>query len=88
MKTLLVTFFFVATIQITGINKPEAEQACLVESIKTEYCEGWDDGYEAGYCYNRGIGCIAPIPPICPVPKVGETEYKHGYNRGFVKGRR
>lgn len=49
------------------------------------YCEGWDDGYEAGYCHEIE-GCIPPIPPICPIPQPDCNEgYKCGYNRGFAK---
>ena len=53
---------------------------------QTAYCEGWEDGYIAGYCY-RKYGCIEPIPPVCPIPEINEDGYRDGYNRGFIKGR-
>ena len=61
----------------------------VLTSFTTEdkYCEGFQDGYKAGYCYEV-VGCIEPTPPICPTPTVNcSTGYKCGYNRGFAKGK-
>lgn len=54
---------------------------------QTKYDIGFKTGYKEGYCYND-IGCIAPIPPITPIPLIGENSdsYKDGYNRGFKRG--
>ena len=54
------------------------------------YDLGYRDGFKAGYCYNEGLGCIAPIPPIAPPPSIGESEqnYFDGYNRGLIYGSR
>ena len=49
------------------------------------FCSGWEDGYQAGYCYEN-YSCISPIVPICPIPRVGEDSYQNGYNRGFMAG--
>jgi hypothetical protein len=49
------------------------------------FCDGWEEGYEAGYCY-QNFACIAPIAPLCPLPHLGEDGYQDGYNRGFVAG--
>ena len=50
------------------------------------YCDGFDMGYAAGYCYQEP-NCIAPIPPICTVPTVNEENtYEGGYARGFSEG--
>jgi hypothetical protein len=45
-------------------------------------------GYQKGYCYSQGYGCISPIPPITPLPNVYENSnsYTDGYNRGFTDG--
>ena len=51
----------------------------------SSFCAGYQDGYRAGYCYNK-FGCIEPIPPICPIPNIGESSYSDGYNRGFLVG--
>ena len=55
-------------------------------SFGTEYCDGWADGYSAGYCYNSGYACIPRIAPLCPLPKLGKDSYQDGYNRGFLRG--
>lgn len=60
----------------------------LALSPPTEYCEGWEDGYQEGYCHEI-VNCVKPIAPVCPIPKIECREgYRCGYNRGFTKGRR
>ena len=63
----------------------EDEAELLMESNYTLFCDGWRSGYVAGYCY-RQYGCIEPIVPICPLPRIGEDNYEGGYNRGFLQG--
>lgn len=55
---------------------------------QSNYTEGFNNGYKKGYCHDQGVGCIEPIPPIAPIPKVGESldNYTDGYNRGFQMG--
>lgn len=55
---------------------------------QTNYVRGFNNGYKEGYCHDKGIGCIEPIPPTAPIPKIGESSgsYKDGYNRGFEMG--
>lgn len=55
---------------------------------QTKFSQGFKDGYEKGYCQDRGMSCIPPIPPISPIPQVGENldSYQDGYNRGFKMG--
>lgn len=54
---------------------------------QNNYDRGFKAGYKEGYCYND-FGCISPIPPITPIPLIGERadNYKDGYNRGFKRG--
>ena len=49
------------------------------------FCEGFEEGYKAGYCYQKSF-CIAPITPICPLPRINEVSFQDGYNRGFLTG--
>jgi hypothetical protein len=51
----------------------------------TGFCAGWEEGYKAGYCYEEYF-CMAPVAPICPIPRIGEDTYQGGYNRGFIRG--
>lgn len=65
---------------------------CINEQLEAEklnsYCEGFKEGFEDGYCYKEPY-CIPPIPPICPVPGINEeNNYRGGYNRGFITGRK
>jgi hypothetical protein len=56
------------------------------------YCQqfntGYNDGWSIGYCYDSQIGCIAPLAPIAPYPKIGESisNYWDGYHRGLLDG--
>ncbi len=54
---------------------------------QNSFSKGFEDGYKKGFCYNKGIGCIEPIPPISPMPNINESSssYQDGYNRGFQK---
>ena len=58
----------------------------LMSSSDSPFCEGYEDGYVAGYCY-RIFGCQSPIVPNCPLPEIDENTYTDGYNKGFVHGR-
>ena len=57
-------------------------------NAQTNFNIGYNSGYGAGYCFDQGIGCIKPVPPISPIPTIGESSdnYKDGYNRGFSDG--
>ena len=56
---------------------------------QTNYDRGFNNGYKKGYCYGQGIGCIEPITPTVPIPKIGESSdsYNDGYNYGFTIGK-
>lgn len=60
-------------------------------SSQSPFCEGFEDGYEYGYCYDLKTEqpdpfCIEPIPPLCPLPGLNENTYEGGYARGFLRG--
>lgn len=71
---LLIVFIFF------GLNKTFSQN---------QFSIGYKNGFEAGYCFNKGVGCISPIPPLPPLPNINESGYnfKDGYNRGFIDGR-
>jgi len=50
------------------------------------YCAGFKLGYCEGWKEVHGQFVVCPVAPVCPVPEINETEYKHGYNRGFILG--
>lgn len=56
-------------------------------NAQTSFERGFKDGYKEGYCYND-FDCIAPIPPMTPMLKSGESKdnYQDGYNAGFKRG--
>ena len=55
---------------------------------QSNFDKGFQAGYAKGYCYNQGISCISPNPPIAPLPKIGESldSYQDGYDSGFQTG--
>lgn len=56
--------------------------ASIRYKLEKSYCDGFSDGYKAGWCYEIP-NCVTPIVPACPAKKVNEYTYKDGYNRGF-----
>jgi len=57
-------------------------------SRRSSYPDNYQKGYKEGYTYNEGgIREIAPIPPIAPIPNVGETT-EDAYTRGILDGRK
>lgn len=59
-----------------------------IANSQNSFILGFDAGYANGYCQDQGPGCIAPVPPIAPIPSVNESmnSYQDGYNRGFQMG--
>ena len=55
---------------------------------QSRFEKGFEVGYKEGWCYDKGVGCIPPIPPIAPIPGIGEdmNNYQDGYRRGFTMG--
>lgn len=55
---------------------------------QSNFSKGFEVGYKQGWCYDKGVGCLPPIPPIAPIPKIGENinSYDDGYRRGFTMG--
>ncbi|MFJ1263085.1 outer membrane beta-barrel protein [Capnocytophaga canis] len=55
---------------------------------QSRFQKGFKVGYKEGWCYDKGVGCIPPIPPIAPIPRIGEdmNNYQDGYRRGFTMG--
>lgn len=51
------------------------------------FCDGFELGWQNGYCFEMEMMCIPPIPPICPLPLYYEDNtFQGGYNRGFAMG--
>ena len=49
------------------------------------FCDGWEEGYIAGYCYKRA-NCSEPLAPVCSATLPGKDTYKDGYDLGFPAG--
>ncbi|MCT4139372.1 hypothetical protein HZP65_01300 [Elizabethkingia anophelis] len=62
--------------------------ASITIFAQTNFEKGYKAGYGEGYCYDKGIGCIKPLSPLPPIPKIDENtgSYQDGYNRGFQHG--
>ena len=54
---------------------------------QSSFSDGYKAGFKKGYCLEN-IGCVAPIPPVSPIPAAGFTTYSDGYARGVQDGQR
>lgn len=81
-----IVAFIIALVTISSANNSTPEPQTL-SNFNTAYADGWHDGYIEGYCDGK-MGCIAPLVPLCPLPKVGESinSYNQGWKRGFLHG--
>ena len=57
-------------------------------SISQQFNIGYKDGWPIGYCYDAQYGCMAPLTPMAPYPRIGESSdsYWNGYHRGLSDG--
>lgn len=53
--------------------------------LASGFCNGFQEGYKAGVCHNKS-SCLPPLPPLCPLPGLGESSFQDGYNKGFLAG--
>jgi hypothetical protein len=56
-----------------------------INVMANTFCDGWEEGYKAGYCYKHA-NCSEPLVPVCPAPFSGKDTYKDGYDLGFPAG--
>lgn len=89
MKKLLFVIGLVASMPtLTSFSYREPNSTEINVIYKSEFCEGWEDGYCEGWKDVKGQYAICPITPICPIPEIGQDNYRGGYNRGFKAGTR
>lgn len=53
------------------------------------FCRGFQVGYGRGYCAAQGVAfnmCLKPLPPLCPLPGLGQSTFQDGYDAGFSAG--
>lgn len=56
-------------------------------SQERSFCDCWKEGYVEGWCMEQiPGGCVSPVVTVCPVPPVGRSTCKDGYNLGVKKG--
>ena len=60
---------------------------CTVALAQTPFAQGYEMGYEKGYCLEK-VGCVTPISPIPPIPEPSHNSYSDGYARGIIDGSR
>lgn len=92
MKKVLLLVLALGTFSVLAISKSYVpiEEKNPIESQKTEFDEGFEDGYCEGWKDVKGQYAICPITPIPPIPEIGQSSssYRDGYNTGFKAGMR
>jgi hypothetical protein len=89
MKKILIVLGLVVSMPILSSFSIKESNSFEISTVyKSEFCEGWEDGYCEGWKDVKGQYAICPITPICPIPEIGQDNYRGGYNRGFKAGSR
>ena len=85
---IIILTVFSFTVLSSFTNKKIIKETTNSITIQGEtYCDGWSDGYKDGWCYGKGVGCLSPLVPLCPLRRLNEEDsYKAGYQRGFLRG--
>ena len=55
-------------------------------TINSDFCQGWSNGYCAGWKYVKGQFSVCPVTPVCPLSSAGCNTYSCGYGEGFNRG--
>ncbi len=87
IKHIIILAFIGFTVSSFTIDNLKVTPKIKIVRASDDYCDGWKDGYKDGWCYGKGIGCLPPLVPLCPLRELGEPDtYKAGYQRGFNQG--
>lgn len=86
-KLFLITIIISSFAVLTAFNSTNTNN---LKEVKSEYHEGWDDGYCEGWKDVKGKHAYCPYPPYPPYPKYPKSidSYQDGYNDGFKRGMR
>lgn len=61
------------------------------ESEKTKtFCNGWEEGYKVGlkhWATENRKSVPLKLTPICPIAKINQDTYQHGFNLGIEKAK-
>lgn len=66
------------------LNKNETSSFTQVNTEGT-FCEGWEKGYRIGleiWATKNNEAVPLKITPICPIAKINQDEYVHGFEQG------
>jgi hypothetical protein len=83
MKKLIFISMILFSIPLIQNNKLLGSNSPT--EIQSSFCDGWANGYVAGWMYAKP-NSYKPFIPFCPFPEPGKDSYQDGYNRGFVQG--
>ena len=86
VNTIMNKIIIIMVALILGLSAPTPSFTPSESIVQTDYCKGWDEGYCEGWKDVKGQFAICPITPICPIPEIGLTRYRDGYNRAFKAG--
>lgn len=66
------------------LNK-EDNTELVGEDADGTFCDGWEDGYQAGlqlWATENNTSKSLRLTPLCPIPKIHEDSYSGGFSRG------
>ena len=89
MKKILLIILALATTPLaTSLQALQTGYETSQLVSMDDYKQGWDAGWDAGWKHVMGDYYTPPYPPYPAYPAAGRDTFQHGYNDGFLAGRK
>lgn len=72
------------------LDKTSESKPIIVNDDDDTFCDGWEKGYQIGlseWAIENDKSKPLRITPICPIPRINEDTYQHGFELGRTRAK-